>query len=160
MPRRLQVPLLLLCGALALGFGKRSKGILVSFHVETEAADAPKFAFARPDEGSGSMRYYRKVPEFSDDEIAWFYPFSAQDGGSFGVVFKLDEDGTRHLENVSAENPGRYFLTMIHPGHSSAVIIDKVISDGIVVVWDGLTPEHIDVFRKKMDEWEGDPPKQ
>lgn len=160
MKRGSHIAVLLLCAALALGMGKRTKALSVSFHIETDASEAPKFAFARKVPGTEKVRYFKKIPEFTDKEVEWFYPFAGNDGSSGGVVFKLGKTGTTRLENLSAQSQGRTLLTMIHPGYDSTVVIDRVVSDGIVVVWERLAPEQIEGLRKTLTEWKGEPPKR
>lgn len=159
MPKGSSIAVLLLCAAFTLGMGKRKSPLSVSFHIETDASEAPKFAFPRKVSGTTKVRYFKMIPEFTDKQIEWFYPFPSNSSASNGVVFKLDKTGTQRLENLSAQNQGRTLLTSIHPGFESSVVIDRVVSDGIIVVWDGVTPERLESLRKNLKEKTGEAPR-
>jgi hypothetical protein len=153
MPRYLLVAILLaITPCIAWGSGGGRKPLLLSVHLETDPAEGPKFSFPLPMPGTGEKRAFKKSPEITDNQVSWFYLFPAESGNGSGAAFKLDSVGTNRLEFISTSNQGRHLLTIVHPSTSSFVRIDKVISDGIIVVWEGLTPEHITGLREHLQE--------
>lgn len=143
--------LLALCLPL-LGSGKRSDGVLVSFHAEGTKEEWPKFAQAVK-MSDGKQYYFRILPVVTDANVAWYYPFIAPDK-TFGVAFKLDSRGTNALTSYtsSPENHGQLLAAVVHPisqqigGVRSYLQIDKRVTDGIIVIWSGLTDKHLRVF--------------
>ncbi len=153
MPNRLATLVLLSCAVFTLALGKRDQTLLMSFHVETSADEAPKFAFPYPLEPGGATRYFKKIPAFTEDQVQWFYPFKAKDGNSYGAAFKLDRKGTDELLRLSTEHQGRFLLANLPPSRSSLILIDRTVNDGIVVVWEGLSEGQFDLFREKLTEY-------
>jgi hypothetical protein len=151
MLRYVCVALLLAVSADAMASGKR-KPLLMSVHLETDGTEGPQFSFPIPVPGSDTPRHFRKSAEVTDREVEWFYLFPADNGNGYGAAFKLNSVGTNRLEYVSSSNQGRHLLVAVHPAVSSFVLIDKVISDGIVVVWEGLTETHIAQLREYHQE--------
>ena len=152
MPRILLVALLLALPCLAWGSGGKRKALLITVHLETDASEGPKFSFNLPVPGSGESRAFKKSAEITDSEVEWFYLFPAESGNGYGAAFKFDSVGTNRLEYISTSNQGRHLLTIVHPAASSFVRIDKVISDGIIVVWEGLNDGHIVALRENLKE--------
>jgi len=67
--------------------GKKEEKTSVTFHLETEASDNPKMIF--PQLANGQTRYFRRLPEVSLKDIAFFSPFPSTVGDDYGLVFKL-----------------------------------------------------------------------
>ena len=73
------------------GGGRKANTYLLTVHLETTADEAPKFA-SPAKLGSESRQYYfKKIPDFTDEHVAWFYPFVSRDGKSMGAAFKLKD---------------------------------------------------------------------
>ena len=132
------------------GGGKKTKGYLVTVHIEGSEEEAPKFA-APAKLGSESRQYYFKIiPEFTDDHIAWFYPFVSEDGKSFGAAFKLQSFQVEALKGLTLQHSGKLLGIRIPSAPVQAVLIDRPIDDGIIVFWEGLSKEHLQFFEKKF----------
>ena len=130
--------------------GNKSKGILVTVHLEAPEEDYPKFA-GPAKLGSESRQYFfRKIPEYTDDHIAWFYPFVSQDGKSFGAAFKLKETKIGALRALTTQHQGKLLGIRIPNAPYNALLIDKPIDDGILVFWEGLSKVHLEAFEKKF----------
>lgn len=142
-PMQSRLALLLLTLALALtptvfAAGKNSNKAKVSFHMETESTDNPKMIF--PHMVNGRPRYFRRMPEFTTDDIAAFSPFPSDVGGDdYGVVFKFKNPGANRLAAVTNANQGRWMISQVNGRVLDAVLIDQQVSDGTFVVWKGVT---------------------
>ncbi len=148
MQRWLSIALTLLPALLCLGAGKKAKQIVVSFHLEAPAEEAPKFAI--PVKLGSQMRQYffRRTPEFTQKDVAYYYPFMAENGTTFGVGFKLTPKASEELKGMALNNQGKLLGIRIAPTHYSAVIIDRPDTPGVITVWEGLTQEDL----KTLDE--------
>ena len=139
-------PLILLCwffaAALCPAGGKKDDAASVSFHLETEANDNPKMVFeqAMP---NGPARHFRRMPEISSKDFVAFSPFPADDGVSYGVMFKLKPNVQRRLSAISTNNQGRWLLAMVNGRAVDAVLIDKTVEDGYIVIWQGVSEAEI-----------------
>jgi len=145
LPRLLAVALLLLCPALtAQAGGKKGAKSGISFHLQAEQTDNPKMVFAQPT--NGQQVPYRRNPEFTTKDIAAFNPFPSQDGEGFGAVLQLKPSARNRLAAVSNANVNRWMLAMVNGRVVDAVIVDKQINDGILVIWKGIGQAEIDTF--------------
>ncbi|MFV1995178.1 MAG: hypothetical protein ACC661_07055 [Verrucomicrobiales bacterium] len=152
MPHRHILALLLVCSLLGLGMGRRAGDTVISFHNEGHEAEVPKFSFAHKVGGSGNTRYFKVMPDVTEMDILWFYPFPAEDGTTRGAVFKLNHKGTDALHQLSSMNMGKLLLAIVEPNHSSALLIDERIEDGMLVIWAGLDEENIKLLRGEIHE--------
>ncbi|MBK1882618.1 hypothetical protein JIN85_09335 [Luteolibacter pohnpeiensis] len=134
-----------ICGARA--GGKADEKLSISFHVETEASDNPKMIvpFKMPD---GSTKYFRRVPDFSVRDIENMAPFPADDESTYGIVFKLKENAAQRYEAISLANEGKMMCAQVNGRFVDAVIIDKAIKDGVIVIWRDVTLDDINAFDK------------
>lgn len=131
-----------------LAGGNKKQAVTLSFHIETEGADNPKMIF--PHFVSGRERYFRRIPEVSSRDLLAFSPFPADDGASYGVVFQLKGPATRRYAAVTNMSTGRWLLAQSNGRVVDAVLIDKPVEDGMIVVWKGITLEEIAEFDKLM----------
>ncbi len=142
--------ILLAIGAVSLGLGKKYHNNLVSFHIQGDDHDNPKFMHTVK-LGSDFREYkFAKIPSFTDRDIKWFYPFTSQYGTSFGAAFQLKSHSAIELKGLCLTNQGKLLGCRISNAPLQAVIIDKPIEDGVLVVWEGLTQEHLAEFRKRF----------
>ncbi len=135
----------LLAGPPLLAAGDKP-GAGVSFHLETEAGGNPKMTFEQL--VAGEQRYFHRTPEISTRDIIAFSPFPSEDPGSYGVLFKLNRRGANRLAAISAANQGRWLCAAINGNVVDAVIIDKPVDDGELVIWKGVTLPEIKQFDK------------
>ncbi len=157
MSRGITVLLLLALSLPLLGSGKRGDSVFITFHLEAEKEEYPKFAQAvkMPD---GQQYYFKLSPVLTDGNFLWYYPFLAEDGQTYGAAFKLDARGTNALSLItsSPENNGRLLATVIqplsekNPGQRKFLQIDKRITDGILVVWDGFNDQHLRIISSRL----------
>lgn len=138
-------------GCLSLmGAGKKAQSFIVSFHVEGTEAEAPKFSQAIRLGTEGKVYYFEILPTITDKDIAWFYPFVSKDGRSFGAAFKMRPGSIRSLQAVTMKKQGKLLGIRIADAPLSAVMIDRPIDDGIIVVWDGLGQKHLQMFKQRF----------
>ena len=119
----------------AQAMGKKDDKAVVTFHIETEAADNPKMIFQQ--EISGTTRYFRRIPEISTKDLAVFTAFPSEDG-NYGVVFRLKPRAVNRLTAITGANQGRWILASMNGRPVDAVMIDSQINDGVLVVWRGI----------------------
>ena len=123
LPRLFAVVLLALCpGLTAHAGGKKGDKTGISFHIQAEPTDNPKMIFSQMT--NGKQLVYRRNPEIMTKDIMAFNPFPSQDGEGYGALLQL---------KPSAKN-------------RDAVIIDRQVDDGYVVIWKGIGKAEIDAF--------------
>ncbi len=150
MPRAIAILLLFLC-ILLPSAGKRDR-VVIGFHAEGGAEEGSKFVMSPIPIGNPPRKvHFRLVPEISTKQIQAFYAFPAEDG-SYGVAFKLIESGQLTLNALSSSQHGKYLLTTFNNQAVSYVLIDRKVSDGVIVVWSGVGEKDLAVLRKKLQE--------
>lgn len=137
---------LLLC----TGAGNKYQLYLVTFHLEAEMTDNPKMITPVKLGREHRQYYFDKIPSFTDHDIEWFYPFQASDGVSYGVAFQLKDHAATELKAITLTNQGRLLGLRCSDAVLQAVLIDRPIDDGVVVVWDGLQQKHLQQFRRRF----------
>jgi hypothetical protein len=151
MRRRFLILLFLFATAMwCPGMGKQYKLYLVTLHIEGEATDNPKMITPVKLGQEHRQYFFSKIPTFTDNDIAWFYPFSAADGVSFGAAFRMKEHATVELKAITLTNQGKLLGVRCSDAPLGAVLIDKPIDDGVVVIWSGLQQRHLQEFRKRF----------
>jgi len=126
--------------------GKAGETANVSFHIETESSDNPKMIF--PFQVAGQTRYFRRVPEVTAKDIAAFGPFPSDDGQTYGVAFRLKDNAKNRLAAISNTNQGKWLVAQVNGRFVDAVIIDKPVTDGYLIIWKGVTLEEINLYDK------------
>lgn len=151
MPYRLAAFLMMMVLALApaaFASGKKEAKCSVSFHMETDGNDNPKMIFPEK-KVDGKPAFFRRMPEFSNKDIAGFVPFPSQSGGEdYGIMFILKDNAAKRLMAVSNANQGRWMLAQINGRFVDGVRIDKQIDDGKLVIWKGATLADIKLFEE------------
>jgi hypothetical protein len=149
MRRFLLLPLLVILGLASIAGAKKSPQVIIRFYAEVAENNGDTFGTAIPLlDGSGSIRV-SKIATISEQDIVAFTPFQNADG-SIGAYFYLDEHGKLLLETLSMEQQGKVLLALVNGRHVADLLIDKHISDGIAVIPAGLSPQDLDLMRKKM----------
>ena len=147
MNTRLLLPIacLLFCTLPSAASGKKGESG-ISFHLETEEGGNPKMVFSQLT--NGEQRWFQQTPEVSTRDIVAFSPFPSDEEGTYGVVLQLDKRGANRLAAFTAANPQRWLVAIVNGRVVDAVIIDKQISDGILVIWKGVTLPEVKAFDK------------
>tara|TARA_R110000850_G_scaffold16044_9_gene50060 strand:+ start:1414 stop:1848 length:435 start_codon:yes stop_codon:yes gene_type:complete len=123
---------------------------LVTMHVESEPDSNPKMVTPVKLGSEHRQYFFSKLPTFTDADIAWFYPFTAQDGVSYGAAFRFKDHATVELKAITLTNQGKLLGVRCSDAPIGAVLIDRPIDDGVVVVWQGLQQRHLNEFQKRF----------
>jgi len=150
MARVLALLLPVLCVLLTTAAGDKSNAFLISIHQEASQDEYPKFATPVKLGADGKQYFFKKVASFTDHDIAYFYPFIAQDGKTYGVGLKLKGKGAAGLKALSLTDQGKLLGCRFSPQTFSAVVIDQPIDHGVIVIWSGLTQKQIKELGKKF----------
>jgi len=134
----------------SFGAGQQSGRHLITMHLEGDETETTKFVTPVKLGTEHRQYFFRKIPEFTDRDIQWFYPFTAPDGVSYGAAFKLRQSAANRLRDVTLVNHGKLFALRCSDAMLQAVVIDRPIDDGVVVVWQGLQQRHLKEFRKRF----------
>ena len=149
--RRVILVLTLLASVLfCSGAGKKYKLYLVTFHLEAEKTDNPKMITPVKLGREHRQYFFNKIPTFTDHDIKWFFPFTSDDGVSYGAAFKLKDHATTELKAITLTNQGKLLGLRCSDAPLEAVLIDRPITDGVIVVWNGLQQRHLQEFRKRF----------
>jgi hypothetical protein len=145
LPRLFAVVLLALCpGLTALAGGKKGENSGISFHLQADPTDNPKMIFAQLT--NGQQMVYRRNPEIMTKDIAAFNPFPSQDGEGYGVLLQLKPSAKNRFAAISNSSVNRWMVAMVNGRVVDAVIIDKQIDDGYLVIWKGIGQAEIEAF--------------
>jgi preprotein translocase subunit SecD len=134
------------CALPAAAGGKKGDNAGISFHLETEEGGNPKMVFQQL--VAGKERWFTTTPEISTRDIASFSPFPSQDPGSYGVALQLDRRGSNRLGALTTANKDKFLVAVVNGRVVDAVIIDKQVSDGMMIIWKGVTLPEIKAFDK------------
>jgi preprotein translocase subunit SecD len=135
---------LIVAAALFCVAGAKKPTIDLRVHAEGTEAEAPTFAIPAT-LLNGRPAFLQRMPLATQSEIEAIYPFAAADG-SQGVYLKLDQHGSRLLQQHSMSQQGKMLAVMLNGRMVSNLLVDRPIADGIVAVPRGLTPEDIAVL--------------
>ncbi len=153
------LPFLCLClAALALCGCETSKSkFTLSVHSEGSEMESPRSIM--PDTIGNPPRkiILKRAPEFSQNHIAAFHSFPADNGNGYGVALKLDFKGTQALELVTRMRQGEILRSLVNGKPVDYVIIDRPIADGIFTIWEGVPEEVIKEMGKKYPTIKGLP---
>jgi hypothetical protein len=145
LPRLSAIVLMSLCAILPAGAGgKKGAASGVSFHLQGDPSDNPKMIF--PQLTNGQQLVFRRNPDFATKDIAAFNPFPSQDGEGYGVLLQLKPGAKNRLSAVTNANISRWMLAMVNGRRVDAVLIDKQVDDGYLVIWKGIGAAEIEAF--------------
>lgn len=121
----------------------------VSVHSQGTEMSSPKSIM--PDSVGNPPRkvILNRAPEFTQKNIAAFQSFKAENGNGNGVALRLDFKGTQALEIATRMRQGEILRSLINGKPVDYVIIDGPITDGIFVIWEGVSDEVIAEMGKK-----------
>jgi hypothetical protein len=149
LPRFFAIALLSLCpGLIAHAGGKKGEKSGISFHMQGDPTDNPKMIF--PQLTNGQELVYRRNPEFMTKDIAAFNPFPSQDGEGYGAVLQLKPGAKNRLAAITSANANRWMIAMVNGRLVDAVLIDKQVDDGLLVIWKGIGAAEIEAFDSQV----------
>lgn len=142
------VPLLLaMLAPFLISMGKK-KEYTVTFHAEAESNDMPKTMF--PFQLEGQQRVFKVIPEVSQSNVVAFHPFPSETGVGNGVTLQLDFRGRSALELATRTRQGQYFLAMVNGTPVDYVVLDQVVRDGMITIWQGVPDEVVALMDKQL----------
>jgi hypothetical protein len=89
------------------------------------------------------------VPIITEKDIVAIYPFTNGDG-SIGSYLKLDANGQNKLEQYTASQRDTLAVAFINGRVGCAMMVDKKITDGILLIASGFQPREIAVLQTKF----------
>lgn len=137
--------LLLLLAPLLIGMSKKQE-FSITFHVQGTDTDMPKTIF--PLTLDGRPLLFKIIPEFSQANITAFHSFPAPTG-DFGVALQLDFSGRSALEILTRTRTGEYLLAMVNGQPVDYVVVDQVITNGMITIWQGVPQTVVQAMEKK-----------
>lgn len=143
--RALLIPLL---GLALMGAAKKQPEVTVRFHSEITSGSSEKFGLPVSVSNPSRQTQIGKIPDISELDIKAIYPFPAPDG-TLGCAFKLDQHGTLALDTLSIDKRGKVVVAFLNGRQVIDMIIDRRVSDGIITIRRGLTPQEIALLQKK-----------
>ena len=117
----------------AMAGGKKPPPVSVSFHLQTDPGEGRNLAFAFPT--AGQQIYYRKSPEFTAKDVIAFQSFPSEDPTSYGLILQLNKVARNRLASMSASNHNKFLLAMVNGTVRDAVLIDREVNDGLLIIW-------------------------
>ena len=127
--------------------------ITVRFHSEADKNDSDTFSIPVNLIYQRRQAYLSKIADISERMIEKILPFPAKDG-TWGCVIKLNPQGRIRLENMSGQIRGSALVVFIstQAGNHQVVdmIIDRIVTDGIITIPRGLTEFEVVLLKKKF----------
>jgi hypothetical protein len=145
LPRLFAIVLLALCpGLTAHAGGKKGDKAGISFHIQADPTDNPKMIFEQ--RTNGQMLVFRRNPEIMTKDIAAYNPFPSQDGEGYGALLQLKPSAKNRFAAISNAGVNRWLVAMVNGRVVDAVLIDKQVDDGYLVIWKGIGAAEIEAF--------------
>lgn len=133
---------LCLAGILLLGAAKKQPVFDLRIHGLGNASEAPTFAFPAS-LLDGTPVFLQRMPLITQREIRSVYPFQAADG-TLGIYLQLDNHGSRLLQQHTMSRRGDRLVVLLNGRQISNLLVDQPISDGIISIPRGLSPDDIE----------------
>lgn len=127
------------------GDGKQKHTI--AFHEEGNEADGERKVFPYP--VAGQEKFFKMTPTITHVDFDGFVPFRAE-GGGFGAAFVLNRHGSLKLNQITTARQGSHLIASVDMKPVDVMLMDKPLKDGIIVLWKGLGPEHIQYLEKGL----------
>lgn len=118
-----------------------------AFHEEGNEKDGEKRVF--PYSVAGERKFFKMSPTITHLDFDGFVPFRAE-GGTFGAAFVLNRHGALKLDQLSTGRQGTSVVASVDMQPVDVMQIDRPIKDGVIVLWKGLGPEHIQYLEKEL----------
>ena len=154
----LAIAIVLLVPATVMAGGRKPPPVTVTFHLQANPGEGEKLVF--PFTTAGKEVFYRRSPAFSERDIIAFQSFPADDKNSYGLILQLNSVAKGRLASLSGANSGKFLLAMVNGSVRDAVLIDRSVEDGLLIIWqriglaevraaDGLMPR----IGETVKEW-------
>ncbi|MDA7506611.1 hypothetical protein N9134_00650 [Akkermansiaceae bacterium] len=127
--------------------GKKPPKNRITCHMQGHQSEGPKMVY--PQALYGKTIFFRRSPELFTKDIIAFEPFVADDG-SIGATFFLSKVAQRRFAGVTTQNQRSWFIVMLNGRPTDAMMVDKPVTDGKVVVWQGIQRAEVAQFDLMM----------
>lgn len=121
----------------------------ISFHSQGAEHESPRSIFKYAVPGSDQAMIFRKVAEFSHNEVVAMHSFPAPSGNANGVTLRLDFRGTNALELLTRTRQGEIVLALVNGQPVDYLTIDKPVGDGLITIWEGIPDSVVAEMKKK-----------
>jgi hypothetical protein len=121
----------------------------ISFHSQGAEHESPRSIFRYAVPGSDQAMIFRKVAEFSHNEVAAFHSFPAPSGNGNGITLRLDFRGSNALELLTRTRQGEIVLALVNGQPVDYLTIDRPVGDGLITIWEGISDEIVAEMKKK-----------
>lgn len=125
---------------LAEASGKKAPKSKVSFHVETEPGEGRNVIFEQM--VAGEKKVFRIIPEITTSDIVAYRTFPSETG-DFGIEFQLNDRARKRLYSLSSTHQNKWLVAQANGRVVDAVIIDRPVQDGRIVIWKGISPQEV-----------------
>ncbi|CAN5781969.1 hypothetical protein BH11VER1_BH11VER1_22800 [soil metagenome] len=139
--------LVLALAPLLLGMSKKPE-YSITFHSQASDMELPKSTFPFVLEGKPVKLHM--VPEFSQQNVAAFYPFPSETGNGNGLTLQLDFRGKASLEMVTRTKRGEFIVALVNGQPVDYLVIDQPVLDGMITIWSGVPDTVIAAMDKKF----------
>ncbi len=144
--RRFAPLLLLFIAPFLVSMNKKPK-FTITIHAQADEMDVPKTMF--PVNVGGRRVLFKILPEISQENVVAMHAFPSETGNGQGVALQLEVRGRGSLEMATRMRQGQYLLAMVNGVPVDFLQIDRPVSDGIITIWQGFTPEVVAEMEKK-----------
>lgn len=127
--------------------GAKKPPVQVRWYASGSANEGPSFTSPVMIEGHQVM--LSRAAIVSERDIVSYYPVQANDG-SMGVYFRLSPHGGMLLQETTMSKRGLIMVPFFNGRPCQHMIIDRVITDGIVGIPSGLTSDEIALIDQKF----------
>lgn len=148
--------LLLISSTLFYSCGSQGPFAQVTFHTQTPLGESDNTIFPYRFK-NGKVIHMRRVPDYVLSNVVSYQPFLSEKKTSYGGIFNLNDVGKKRLLHFSTQNQGLYMISIINGKVGEPVVIDRPISDGQLVVWDGLTQQDLQRLDTEIPRTDDEP---
>ncbi|MBC8149121.1 MAG: hypothetical protein H8E96_05530 [Verrucomicrobiaceae bacterium] len=85
----------------------------------------------------GKRLFFKKGPLAFTRETVAFLPFFAEDGTA-GATFQFRPETARRIAAITNQNRQKWLVAMLNGRPVDAVFIEKPVTDGKLVIWQGM----------------------
>ena len=124
-------------------WGKKPPKNALTFHMQGHATDNPKMIFPVP--MGGKQLHFKKSPLTFTKEIVAFTPFYAEDG-TIGATFQFKPETKQRIAALTNQNRQKWLLAMLNGRPVDAVFIERPVTDGKLVIWQGMKQAEVVSF--------------
>lgn len=137
---------LLSVGIVALAVSCANKPYPVMFHMESDSHGEGGLKFSRPFKG----KYYDVTP-FASTQMFKQYASFVNPDGSYGAQFLVEDEWRMRIQQLTTAKKGKTILPTVNGLGMERMLIDKPITDGILVIWSGLNGYDLKMINESID---------